>query len=447
MANVPVDYISLQKAYSVFCEQYDVDGISTEPEPICPGEDAFENERWLAWRAALEKLGNDSTNLLRLAFFNDELTALYEVDGKSHYYHVEAHLWDEKNFLERAFYDDFFPVAANPYCAVEHLADEVAPFVHKASFDKWMEWRFPKPAIETYHQHHDLGQRINLEQTVACLSATVPDEAWELDYCFHPHFGFLPSEASANRLSVNAVCEKSGRSVTISAGEWGHLLINPLTGNAEKKGIAAYSDLLFHRKQVEALLPVFEKSFAAYWIDSGDWSRWSLSDPTKQWLVEKAKSQPASPKPVRIDDDIPAYHSGIQFPAIHNPHINEASVVHTVNSNAAISADAAPDATDASRLVDKADISVSEKPRKPGVSKGSFINPKYKRIEDVALPLLESGEAVSMKDAVDQAIVLTGYKGDAKAAYDALRKRDRWKSFRRSGTLPIEEKRGRNGKE
>jgi hypothetical protein len=152
MANIPVDHISLQEAYSRFLAKYDTDGVRFTNEPIyeisddvdCPFSRHLADYKWQEWKKITHAVHDESIEDLKRAFERGELTALYEKDGSTRLYKVEARLWIERFNMERAFYSDTFGLFFNEFADSDLF--NVTPFLHEATFDKWMEHRFPKTA-------------------------------------------------------------------------------------------------------------------------------------------------------------------------------------------------------------------------------------------------------------------------------------------------------------
>jgi hypothetical protein len=164
MANIPVDHISLQEAYSRFLAEYDADEVRFTNEPVYklgndidhPFSRHLADYKWQEWNKITHAVHDDSIEDLKRAFERGELTALYEKDDSTGLYKVEARQWIEFFNMERAFYSDTFGLFYNEFAGSDLF--NVTPFVHETTFDKWMEWRFPETETSTYHQHHDTAQ-------------------------------------------------------------------------------------------------------------------------------------------------------------------------------------------------------------------------------------------------------------------------------------------------
>ncbi len=342
MTKIPDGHISMQEAYSRFIEKYDSAGVRFQDEPICKPDDAECNARWHEWERVTHAVYNNSMRELGEAFEQQQLVALYKVDGDQETYRIEGRTWKENRILTHSFYDGTF----GDYRSgrdIAHLSG-VAAYMKLPEFEAWLDWRFPPEPLSTYDGSQPVGNRMTYEQAISILCKTIPYEAWTGDIVGYL-FGavFVKSRAGKGRLSINAVT-RDDRDVSISEQAWKNLEIDVSNGTVHrktKKGLVPgyYTDLAFHRKQIESLLGEFEIEYSRAFLsirqeneaerigpsELDGFKAERLSDDDEQWLKSKAETRLPPPILIEVDDAFPADTSVPQEPPIN---IHETVIHH-----------------------------------------------------------------------------------------------------------------------
>lgn len=193
-------------------------------------------------------------------------------------------------------------------------------FLDERDFERWLSAAMPKPPLAYLFSSVDEQHWLKWEYVSFLLLSGIPLECCERNACDDTCPQFLRTWAERDFLSILGI--KSGQDYTtlIPAIEWQHMQFDRLLHSAkhDRFGPNFYTDLIYHRGQVEELLPTFARTIAHICraeieqpIQDGSSPPPQYSDQAFDWIQQLAKEPVPAPTAPKYIHPLEGPHVGL----------------------------------------------------------------------------------------------------------------------------------------
>jgi hypothetical protein len=207
-------------------------------------------------------------------------------------------------------------------------ASETPCFLDEHDFELWLSAAMPKPPLRGITRSIDAQHWLTDQWALNILLADVPYECIDRDSCMNAIPQFLQTWAEKGFLDVGGIQTGQMHTTMIPSIEWQHMQIGLMSNTAKhhRFGERFYTDLIYHRGQLEQLLPLFHQRIAKVCLEEIEQPAMDGGSPpscyspeARAWIDQIAKQQPPAPCYVRPLKGLP---KGLDANATNEPHIN-----------------------------------------------------------------------------------------------------------------------------